>query len=96
MAMSAKRETMEVTFAGGKTRPLRSLPLKRFGLFTVGKEGQPDALLGRFDSYYELIARCRAEPDAAYLVEVAHYAFLKVEDFASLFGPLPRAECRSA
>jgi hypothetical protein len=70
--------------------PMKGLPSKRFGLFTVGSDGRPDTLEGRFDSYYELMERCGANPTGHYVVEVAHFAYLTLGDFAGLFGPLPR------
>jgi hypothetical protein len=82
---------MEITLSSEKLDPTRGLPSKRFGLFTVGADGLPETLQGRYDGYYDLIARRNANPAAKYLVEVAHYAFLSVEDFATLFGPIPQA-----
>ena len=68
--------------------PEKGLPSKRFGLFTVGKDGRPDAHLGRYDTYYEVMSKCSGS-SPHFLVEVSHYAFLRVDDFAELFGPLP-------
>lgn len=62
-------------------------PAKRLALYTVGVDGRPDILRGRFDIPGEIISSC-AGSHHAYVVEVAHYAFLKVEDFSALFGPL--------
>ena len=70
--------------------PARGLPSKRFGLFTVGKDGRPRELQGRFDDCHEVLSKCGGST-RDYLIEVSHYAYLKVEDFADLFGPLPHA-----
>ncbi len=86
---------MDITLTHEELNPVKGLPSKRFGLFTVGKDGRPDLLQGRYDGYYELMARRNTDPGRKYLVEVAHYAFLTVEDFASLFGPLPQAETKA-
>ena len=69
----------------------RGLRSKRFGLFTVGKDGRPGELQGRFDDCHEILSKCGGSTTRDYLVEVSHYAYLKVEDFADLFGPLPHA-----
>lgn len=64
------------------------VPVKRFGLYTLGADGRPADLLGRFDTHTEVMRRC-AGLDEAFAVEVAQYAFLKGKDFSDLFGPLP-------
>ena len=69
--------------------PVRGLPSKRFGLYRKSEEGKPDAPEGRFDSYYELIAQCDEQSRQRYFVDVAHYTFLSLDEFADLFGPLP-------
>ena len=69
--------------------PVRGLPSKRFGLYRKSEEGKPDASEGRFDSYYELIAQCDGQSRQRYIVEIAHYTFLSLDEFADLFGPLP-------
>lgn len=75
--------------------PIQGLPSKRFGLFTLGKDGRPEILQGRFDNYNEVLSNC-AGSTRDYVVEVSHYAFLKIEDFAELFGPLPHVRAANS
>lgn len=62
-------------------------PIKRFGLYKLGSDGRPEGLLGRFDTHDEVLDVCGTDR-AAVVVEVAQYAFVKVDDFSAMFGPI--------
>jgi hypothetical protein len=65
----------------------------RFGLYLANK-GQPDTLVGRFNSYYDVMERCGNV--AEHLVEIARYAYVTPAEFADLFGPLRRSSPRAS
>lgn len=75
---------------GSKPDPEIGLPSKRFGLYRVGENGEPEILHGRYDTPGEVVANARDSANQ-FVVEVAHYAFLRLNDFYALFGPLPQA-----
>lgn len=75
---------------GSMPDPEKGLPSKRFGLYRVGEDGEPEILHGRYDTPSEVFANTPG-PANHFVVEVAHYAFLKLNDFGALFGPLPQA-----
>ena len=66
---------------------------KRFGLFEADDKGQPDNYEGHFDNFNELMAKCQASPERNYVVEIARYAFINLDEFKMPFGPIsyPRA-----
>jgi hypothetical protein len=61
---------------------------KRFGLFEADSKGQPERNEGRFNNFNELMAKCQASPERNYVVEIARYAFVNLDEFKALFGPI--------
>lgn len=68
---------------------------RRFGLFEADSKGQPEHYEGRFDNFNELMAKCQASSERSYVVEIAHYAFVNLDEFKALFGPISYQRSRA-